>query len=113
MDSTDTAEVGARMDPPCLAGGGDAEQEKREEEEYGGVVERLRSLVSCEDQSININEIRSLIVKKLPASACGIEDVIAPIRANLWSAMLLGLRPEDLNRCVPSRGWCWMTSWLV
>lgn len=99
MASTDKLEAGARIDPRCSAGDNDAEQGKEEEEEEysSGVVERLRSLVYGE--SSNINEIRKLIVKKLPASACGVDDAIAPIRANLWSAMLLGLRPEDLNRC--------------
>lgn len=100
MASTDKPEAGARIDPPCSSGDNNAGQGREEEEEYGGLVERLRSLLSGEDQSINIDEIRRLIIKKLPPAACGIEDVIAPIRANLWSAMLLGLRPEDLNRCV-------------
>lgn len=96
--STDNKpEAGTRIDPPCSAGG-DAREQGKEEEEYRGVVERLRSLVFGEDQSINIDEIRRLIITKLPASACGADDAIAPIRANLWSAMLLGLRPEDLNR---------------
>lgn len=99
MASTDNPEVGARVDPSCSAGDNVVEQ-GNEEEEYSGIVEGLRSLVFGETQSINIDEIRELIVKKLPASACGAEDAIAPIRANLWSAMLLGLRPEDLNRYV-------------
>lgn len=112
MASTDKPEAGERNDPPCSAGGNCAERGKEEEEEeYTFIVERLRSLVFGEHQSINIDEIRRLIVKKLPASACGVEDAIAPIRANLWSAMLLGLRPEDLNRCVRRaslrRGWSW------
>lgn len=99
MASADKLEVEARIDPPCSAGGDDEEQEQEKgEEEYSGIVERLRSLVVSEDQAIDIGEIRRLIIKKLPPSACGAEDAIAPIRANLWSAMLLGLRPEDLNR---------------
>lgn len=106
MASTDDPEAGERIDPPRSTDGNEVEQRNEEDEEYSGVVERLRSLVFGEDQSINIEEIRSLIIKKLPAGACGVEDAIAPIRANLWSAMLLGLRPEDLNRCVltASRG---------
>ncbi|CAM9835806.1 unnamed protein product, partial [Scytosiphon promiscuus] len=34
---------------------------------------------------------------RLPDSACGKADAVAPMRANLWSVMLLGLRPEDLS----------------
>lgn len=80
-------------------------QEKHEEEcgeeemeEYAKTVERLRSLVFSESQ--NIDEIRRLVVARLPDSACGTEDAISSIRANLWSVMLLGLRPEDLSRLV-------------
>lgn len=68
-----------------------------EKEEYAKTVERLRSLVFSE--SHNIDEVRRLIVVRLPDSACETEDAISPIRANLWSVMLLGLRPEDLSRC--------------
>lgn len=65
------------------------------------VVERLKSLVSEKSAVVTddiTKEIQELLITRLPESACGEEDVIAPIRANLWSAMLLGLRPEDLDR---------------
>lgn len=63
------------------------------------VVERLKTLVVLEDlREENISEIRELLKVRLPESACGDEDLIAPLRGKLWSVMLLGLRPEDLNR---------------
>lgn len=70
---------------------------------HSTIVEPLRALVSDEVPSKEVTEettkeICRLLIKRLPESACGDEDAIAPIRANLWSAMLLGLRPEDLNR---------------
>ncbi|CAM9195457.1 unnamed protein product [Pylaiella littoralis] len=97
MAATDELTIDVRIEPPTSAGGGDEEQEQQEqdEDEYSQLVERLRSLVFSQDQ--DIDEIRRLIITRLPESACGEEDSIAPIRANLWSAMLLGLRPEDLN----------------
>lgn len=74
-------------------------------ENYSSVVERLKALVSDESAlraltDETTQEIRRLLMIRLPESACGQEDVIEPIRANLWSVMLLGLRPEDLNRRV-------------
>ena len=70
---------------------------------HSTIVEPLKALVSNELPSQEVTEeatqeICRLLIKRLPESACGQEDAIAPIRANLWSAMLLGLRPEDLNR---------------
>lgn len=70
---------------------------------HSTIVEPLKALVSDEVPSQEVTEettkeICRLLIKRLPESACGEEDAIAPIRANLWSAMLLGLRPEDLNR---------------
>lgn len=67
------------------------------------VVEQLKILVSRSGVEMNdvcIGEIRELLARRLPDSACaeGAEDLIAPLRAKLWSVMLLGLRPEDLNR---------------
>lgn len=77
-------------------------------EDYNhSVVERLKLLLCSSDESASAaaaltdeatSEIRRLLVRRLPESACGEEDRIAPIRANLWSVLLLGLRPEDLNR---------------
>lgn len=74
-------------------------------DDYSCVVERLKGLVAGFDSSDssklakeNVEEIRQLLALRLPASACGENDVISPIRASLWSIMLLGLRPEDLNR---------------
>lgn len=70
---------------------------------HSSIVEPLKVLVSDELPRQELTEettqeICRLLIKRLPESACGQEDAIAPIRANLWSAMLLGLRPEDLNR---------------
>ena len=70
---------------------------------HSTIVESLKALVSDEPPRQEVTEettqeICRLLIKRLPESACGQEDAIAPIRANLWSAMLLGLRPEDLNR---------------
>lgn len=100
MAATDELRVDVRIEPPSSAGdtdtgSSDEQQEEEQDAEYLELVERLRSLVFSQDQ--DIDEIRRLIITRLPESACGEEDVIAPIRANLWSAMLLGLRPEDLN----------------
>lgn len=95
MASTDEG-VDVRIEPPGSAGNSD--NEGGEKESYSRTVERLRSLVFCTDQNANMDEIRRLICTPLPASSCGVDDAISPIRANLWSAMLLGLRPEDLIR---------------
>lgn len=70
---------------------------------HSTVVGPLTALVSDELPSQELTEettqeICRLLIKRLPESACGQEDAIAPIRANLWSVMLLGLRPDDLNR---------------
>lgn len=70
---------------------------------HSTIVEPLKALVSDklprqEVTEETTQEICRLLIKRLPKSACGQEDSIAPVRANLWSAMLLGLRPEDLNR---------------
>lgn len=62
------------------------------------VSERLKSLASGELSEDVIQEIRVLLAERLPEEACQGQDEIAQIRANLWSAMLLGLRPEDINR---------------
>lgn len=62
------------------------------------VSERLKSLASGELSDDVVQEIRLLLAERLSEGACHGQDEIAPIRANLWSAMLLGLRPEDLNR---------------
>lgn len=98
--TTDKLRINVRIEPPSCAGDSDEEEEVEEEGQrddgYSARVERLRSLVFSQDQ--DTDEIRRLIVTRLPQSACGEEDVIAPLRANLWSAMLLGLRPEDLNK---------------
>jgi len=104
MASTNEGSAGdsddVRIEPSGSAG--DSEQGEKEElgspGEMTSTVERLRSLVLCADQNANMDDIRRLIAKPLPASACGVEDAISNIRANLWSAMLLGLRPEDLIR---------------
>lgn len=95
MASTDDG-VDVRIEPPSSAG--DSDHEREEKEAYKSTVERLRSLVFCTDQNANMDEIRRLVCLPLPASSCGVDDAISPIRANLWSAMLLGLRPEDLIR---------------
>lgn len=93
-----------RIDPPgCPA---DSDDRREKQEGYGSIVERLRSLVFCQEQNANTDEIRRLICTQLPDSACGVEDAIAPIRANLWSALLLGMRPEDLIRLEPLVGSC-------
>ena len=60
--------------------------------------ERLKSLVSGELSQDVVHEIRHLLAERLPEISCRGRDEITAIRANLWSAMLLGLRPEDLNR---------------
>ncbi|CAM9295298.1 unnamed protein product, partial [Ectocarpus sp. 13 AM-2016] len=93
MASHEQLEVDVGKGPLDSAGDGDGE--KLEEEEYARVVERLRMLVGCEDQ--DLDEIRRLVVTRPPKSACGEHDAVEPIRADLWSAMLLGLRTEDLN----------------
>lgn len=74
-------------------------------EDYSRVVERLEALVagfgtfaSSRMADENAVEISQLLALRLPPSACGEKDNVAPIRASLWSIMLLGLRPEDLNR---------------
>ncbi|CAM9422410.1 unnamed protein product [Ascophyllum nodosum] len=59
--------------------------------------ERLKSLVSGELSQDVVHEIRHLLAERLPEISCRGRDEITAIRANLWSAMLLGLRPEDLN----------------
>lgn len=94
MTSHEELEVDVGKGPLDSAGDGDGE--KYEQEEYAKVVERLRTLVACEEQ--DMDEIRRLIIARPPKSACGEHDAIDPIRADLWSAMLLGLRTEDLNR---------------
>lgn len=81
------------------------------------VIAPLRALVSRPREEINdkcIDDIRALLTPRLPDEVCeeGQEDLIAPLRAKLWSVLLLGLRPEDLNRfecsaeseCVRLRG---------
>lgn len=69
------------------------------------VVRPLRELVSRPREEINeecIDDIRGLLARRLPDGVCeeGQEDHITPLRAKLWSIMLLGLRPEDLDRFV-------------
>lgn len=62
-------------------------------------VERLKSLAAMPELTEeHTNEIRELLRARLPDSVCDDEDLIAPVRAKLWSIMLLGLRPEDLHR---------------
>lgn len=62
------------------------------------VSECLKSLASGELSEDVLHEIRLLLAERLSEEACQGQDEIAQVRANLWSAMLLGLRPEDLNR---------------
>lgn len=62
-------------------------------------IDRLKLLSALpeltEEQT---SEIRALLAARLPDTICNEEDLISPLRAKLWSVMLLGLRPEDLNR---------------
>lgn len=64
------------------------------------VAGRLKSLVAAPGDlgEDTIQEIRRLLTARRPESVCELEDEIAPIRANLWSVLLLGLRTEDVNR---------------
>lgn len=66
---------------------------------YADSLDRLKLLSALpeltEEQT---SEIRALLAAKLPDTMFDEEDLISPLRAKLWSVMLLGLRPEDLNR---------------
>lgn len=65
----------------------------------GLIVERLKCLVSSEPTEAVMQEIRSLLSARIEDIGGDTEDdPIAPLRANLWSVLLLGLRSEDLNR---------------
>lgn len=66
---------------------------------YIDTLERLKSLAAMPELTEeHTNEIRELLSRRVPDSACSDEDPVTPLRARLWSVMLLGLRPEDLNR---------------
>lgn len=102
---SDVAAAIQACDPPSksLTQEQEQEQQRQQLQQYKvDVVEPLRTLVSRphgeELSEDSIGEIRELLARRLPA--CVQDDCIGPLRAKLWSIMLLGLRPQDLNRCV-------------